>query len=157
MSGGRADAFGAARERMDRVTRVRALGAAVSRHLPHFRGKERAVRAFEACLRRVAPSPQILHATIDGVTYALQTQDLIDYRVAYLSQYAGTVVRCLNRIIGRRKAVLWDIGANVGAVSLPLARRHPDLWIEAFEPSPPVVTRLRRNLRLNGDLAARIR
>jgi FkbM family methyltransferase len=144
-------------ERIDRVTRVRALGAAVSRRLPHFRGKERAVRAFEACLRRIAPSPQVLRSTVDGVTYALQTEDLIDYRIAYLSGYAGNVVRYCDAIIGSRAAVLWDVGANVGAVSLPLARHHPDLSIEAFEPSPQVVARLRRNLQLNGDLAQRIR
>lgn len=115
------------------------------------------MRAFEACLRSIAPNRQVLHVTVDGVSYALQTEDLIDYRIAYLSAYAGTVVTYLDRIIRGRNAVLWDVGANVGTVSLPLARRHPDLSIEAFEPSPAVITRLQRNLALNGDLAARIR
>jgi FkbM family methyltransferase len=141
----------------DVATRLRAFGAAVSRRLPNFRGKERAVRAFEAYLRRVAPSRQVIRATVGGVRYALQTEDLIDYRIAYLSAHAGDVIACLDGVIGDRNAVLWDVGANVGAVSLPLARRHPDLAIEAFEPSPAVIPRLRRNLALNDDLAARIR
>lgn len=143
--------------RVELATRVRAFGAALSRRLPNFRGKERAVRAFEAGLRRLAPSLPLLRVTVDGVTYALQTEDINDYRVAYLSENAAAVVRYLDRIMVGRNAVLWDVGANVGTVSLPLAQRHPDLSIEAFEPSPAVVTRLRRNLALNGDLAARIR
>jgi FkbM family methyltransferase len=144
---------------VDLATRVRALGAALSRRLPNFRGKERAVRAFEACLRRIAPGrQQALHVTVDGVHYALETEDIIDYRIAYLSAHAGALVEYLDRIVGgRRAAVLWDVGANVGSVSLPLARRRRDLCIESFEPSPTVATRLRRNLALNGDLAARIR
>lgn len=143
--------------RAELATRVRAFGAALSRRLPNFRGKERAVRAFEACLRSIAPSLPLLRVTVDGVTYALQTEDINDYRVAYLSENAGAVVRYVDRIIVGRSAVFWDVGANVGTVSLPLARRHADLSIEAFEPSPPVIARLRRNLALNGDAAARIR
>jgi len=136
---------------------VRAFGSAVSRRLPNFRGKERAVRAFEACLQRVAPNRELLCATVGGVRYALQTEDLIDYRIAYLSAHAAGVIKYLDSVVGGRNTVLWDVGANVGAVSLPLARRHPDLAIEAFEPSPAVITRLRRNLALNDDLATRIR
>src|SRR5262245_48178218 len=92
------------------ATRVRAVAAAVSRRLPDFRGKERAVRGFEACLQRLAPHRRLLRATVDGVAYALQTEDLIDYRIAYLSGYAGPLVRCLDRIIGERDVVLWDVG-----------------------------------------------
>jgi FkbM family methyltransferase len=137
--------------------RARALAAAVSRRLPGFRGKERAVRAFEACLRRIAPGEQVFEVTVDGVRYALQTEDLIDYRIAYLSAHDGAVTTYLDGIIGRRGAVLWDVGANVGSVSLPLAQRHRELRIEAFEPSPAVASRLRRNLALNVELATRIR
>jgi FkbM family methyltransferase len=133
------------------------LGANISRRLPRFRGKERAVRAFEACLRRIAPGRQALLATVDGVRYALQTEDLIDYRIAYLSAHGGAVIRYLDGMVGKHSAVLWDGGANVGSVALPMAQRHPNLTIEAFEPSPTVAIRLRRNLALNDDLASRIR
>lgn len=141
----------------DLATRVRAFVSAVSRRLPNFRGKERAVRAFEGCLRRVAPNRQVLWVTVDGVNYALQIEDVIDYRIAYLSGHDAGVAGYLDRVIAGRSAVLWDVGANVGAISLPLARRHPGVSIEAFEPSPAVLSRLRRNLALNGDVARRVR
>ena len=136
---------------------LRRLATWVSRSLPHFRGKERAVRAFEAWLRHVAPPTGSLPLTVGGVCYALQLDDLIDYRIAYLGGHDRAVTGYLGRVVSGRSVVLWDVGANVGAIALPLAYRHPGLLIEAFEPSPPVVSRLRRNLTLNPALAARIR
>ncbi len=52
--------------------------------------------------------------------------------------------------------VCFDIGANVGAIALVLAQRcGPGGRVYAFEPGPPNLARLRRNLRLNPELAAR--
>jgi FkbM family methyltransferase len=42
-----------------------------------------------------------------------------------------------------------DVGANVGAYSVPLAAARPDLVVHAFEPNPTVVPRLERNRNLN--------
>ena len=50
-----------------------------------------------------------------------------------------------------------DIGANVGAWTLPLARRvGPEGRVVAFEPSLSNCAQLRRNCRLNGELASRV-
>jgi FkbM family methyltransferase len=49
-----------------------------------------------------------------------------------------------------------DIGANVGAISLLLAKIcGPEGRVFAFEPGPPNVARLRNNFGLNPQLAAR--
>ncbi len=45
---------------------------------------------------------------------------------------------------------VYDIGANVGVFSLALAAGPSDRDIVAVEPAPPVVDRLRANVRLNG-------
>lgn len=42
-----------------------------------------------------------------------------------------------------------DVGANVGLVTLYLARRHPGLTIHAFEPLPGNYRHLSYNVRLN--------
>lgn len=50
----------------------------------------------------------------------------------------------------RPGSVLWDVGANVGAVSLLAARLvGPQGRVVAFEPDPDNVGRLRRNLEAN--------
>ena len=52
--------------------------------------------------------------------------------------------------------VCLDIGANVGAIALVLAKRcGPHGRVYAFEPGPPNLARLRENLKLNPELAAR--
>jgi FkbM family methyltransferase len=131
--------------------------AGVSRKLPGFRGKGRLVRALDACLRRCAAGAHPLSLRVDGTRYELITEDLIDFRTAYLGGHDTLVSQFLDRRIRPPRTVLWDVGANVGSILLPLARRHPELLVEAFEPAPPVVARLRRNVTLNQDLAARIR
>ena len=47
-------------------------------------------------------------------------------------------------------ATIFDIGANVGRVSLGLAKAHEDARIYAFEPVAETFHGLERNLRLNG-------
>ncbi|WP_238386763.1 FkbM family methyltransferase [Natrialba swarupiae] len=46
-------------------------------------------------------------------------------------------------------AVVFDVGAHVGIYVLALASGTPDRRVVAFEPSPPVVARLRANVCLN--------
>lgn len=131
--------------------------AGVSRKLPSFRGKGRLVRLLDACLRRCAAGTRPLRLVVDGTRYELTTEDVIDFRTAYLGGHDTIVLGFLDRRIRSSRTVLWDVGANVGAILLPLARRHPDLLVEAFEPAPPVIARLRRNVALNHELAPRIR
>ena len=45
--------------------------------------------------------------------------------------------------------LLIDVGANIGGVSIPLARAFPESRIHAYEPNPAALTRLQRNLSLN--------
>jgi FkbM family methyltransferase len=49
-----------------------------------------------------------------------------------------------------------DIGANIGAICLPLASRNPDAHIIAVEPTDHVFKRLQRNIGLNPGLSQRI-
>jgi FkbM family methyltransferase len=46
--------------------------------------------------------------------------------------------------------VFYDVGANVGYVSLSLARAFPGTTVIAFEPQPGLATSLARSARLNG-------
>jgi FkbM family methyltransferase len=97
-------------------------------------------------------------ASIDGVRFRCRPYELIDFRLAFLGAHDSEVVEALARCLQRRPdAVVWDVGANIGAVTLPLAKRFPSARFFAFEPSPRVAARLFENLSLNPELAARIR
>jgi FkbM family methyltransferase len=133
---------------------VRQALARGSRTVRHFRGKERVLRLADRALR--VDSPQALVARIQGVTFELDTRDLIDFRLAYLGAHDSSVLDYLAAELPRN-GIFWDVGANVGAISLLLASRRPDVRIESFEPSPSVRRRLTANLALNPRLAGRIR
>jgi FkbM family methyltransferase len=50
---------------------------------------------------------------------------------------------------------MWDVGANVGAVALALAKYvGPSGKVYAFEPGPPNQQRFRNNFTLNPKLLA---
>jgi FkbM family methyltransferase len=73
--------------------------------------------------------------------------------------WSGTYEPPLTEYLATLNLAGWtcmDIGANVGAISLLLAKLcGPDGRVFAFEPGPPNVARLRSNLALNPPLESR--
>ena len=49
-----------------------------------------------------------------------------------------------------------DIGANIGLVSLPLAKALPHLKVFSFEPDPLIAAKFKANLELNPELSSRV-
>jgi len=64
-------------------------------------------------------------------------------------EFAAPEVDFLAETLGPA-GTLYDVGANIGAISVPLAARLPDARIHAFEPQPALCELLRRNLAMNG-------
>ena len=77
-------------------------------------------------------------------------------RIMWTGVYEAPLVRLLQS----QNTAGWnclDVGANVGAITLALAKLvGPNGKVYAFEPGPPNLGRLRANLALNSELAARV-
>jgi FkbM family methyltransferase len=69
--------------------------------------------------------------------------------------YGPHILNFMAVFLTRGCAVL-DIGANIGAYSVPIAKAFPDVEVHAFEPGSLALSRLRRNLLLNGLKNVRI-
>lgn len=132
---------------------VRELVWLVSHKTATFRGKERAV----AWLAR----PRKLTASLirrGGVTWEILGHDLNEFALAVRGRHSPDLEAAVERLIEENRfQVMWDVGANIGATSLPLLGRFPNLISCLFEPSPEVAGRLVRNISLNASLAARAR
>ena len=77
-------------------------------------------------------------------------------RIMWSDAFEPALIHLLKRT-ARPDWVAFDVGANVGAVSLALARfSGPAGRVHAFEPGPPNLVRLRANLAINPALAANI-
>ncbi|MCX7869573.1 MAG: FkbM family methyltransferase [Terrimicrobiaceae bacterium] len=70
-----------------------------------------------------------------GMVWMLNPNVAIDLGILTMGRHDPEIFELLSRE-ARPGDVLWDIGANIGCLSLPLARKHPSLRVVAFEPSP---------------------
>lgn len=91
--------------------------------------------------------------TRSGVRFQLDLREGIDLSIFLFGGFQNHVVSVSP---GVPDAVVFDVGANIGAITLPLARRHPSAQFHCFEPTHYALEKLRRNLELNPALAARV-
>jgi FkbM family methyltransferase len=84
-----------------------------------------------------------------GITFALDLSEGIDLSIFLFGTFQQHVFK--NSL--PPDAVVLDIGANLGFMSLSFARQLPLGRVYAFEPTHYAFTKLLRNLELNPDLA----
>jgi methyltransferase, FkbM family len=95
-----------------------------------------------------------VEALIGQATMVLDTTDLIQFSMLYLGRHDAEVGAALRTVV-REGDVFWDVGANIGAISIPIAVELNDLHVYAFEPSARARTGLKRNLSRNHTLEER--
>lgn len=90
-----------------------------------------------------------------GITYEVDLSEGIDLSIFLFGKYQEHVVK--NKLISISKdAVIIDIGANMGVMSLQFALQASEGMIYSFEPTHYSLNRLKRNLELNPSLATRV-
>jgi FkbM family methyltransferase len=90
-----------------------------------------------------------------GVRVAVDPGEAHGFHVYFLGDYGGAEI---DACIALAREARWfaDVGANIGLVTLAVARAVPSLRVVAVEPDRAVCEWLRLNLSLNPDLAARV-
>jgi FkbM family methyltransferase len=91
-----------------------------------------------------------------GIRWRLDLREGIDLTIYLAGAFEWTTLRKLERLVRPGMNVV-DVGANVGAHALHLARLvGPSGSVTAFEPTSFAVRKLRDNLSLNPGLSARV-
>jgi FkbM family methyltransferase len=91
-----------------------------------------------------------------GVTWELDLKEGIDFSIWLLGSFEPETVRCYQRLVKAGYVVL-DIGANIGAHTLLLAKLTGETGkIIAFEPTDYAFSKLLKNRSLNPELSDRI-
>lgn len=91
-----------------------------------------------------------------GVMWELDLKEGIDFSIWLLGSFEPETVRCYQRIVKSGDVVL-DIGANIGAHTLLLAKAVGAVGrVIAFEPTDYAFSKLSQNAGLNKELADRI-
>lgn len=125
------------------------LAVTVGRHL-NVRGSERVLRALYPCATNAKRYVRGVRARGDGLLMELDSRSWIDWNLLFRGDYEPHLTR-LWRKLAAQGSVAIDVGANVGAHTLTMARAvGPRGRVLAFEPNPLVREVLVRNLALNG-------
>jgi FkbM family methyltransferase len=116
----------------------------------------RGLCSFIVGLRRLIGLPAYVTADRGGVKWSLDLKEGIDLAIYVLGGFEVRTIRCYQTLVHDGDVVL-DIGANIGAHTLPLAKlvgSHGKVF--AFEPTKYAFDKLMRNLALNATLARRV-
>jgi FkbM family methyltransferase len=90
-----------------------------------------------------------------GLTWSLDLSEGIDFSIYLLGAFERSTVLTLEKLV-KPGDIVFDIGANIGAHTLGLARSvGPTGRVFAFEPSDFAFEKLKQNLALNPELQAR--
>ena len=115
-----------------------------------------AVQSPLVVARKLAGRGVVTQVRRRGVAWSLDLREGIDFSIWLLGAFELSTVRAYERIIARGGVVL-DIGANIGAHTLHLARAvGPDGKVWAIEPTEYALGKLKANIALNPGLAERI-
>jgi len=106
--------------------------------------------------RRLVGAGDSARVVRKGLQWQLDLSEGIDLAIFAFGQFERITAKSLERLV-RPGAVVLDIGANVGAHTLPLARLvGPNGRVFAFEPTGYAFGKLKQNINLNPELVPRI-
>ena len=110
-----------------------------------------------ATLRGIAGKKDCATVRRDGIRWSLDLSEGIDFSIYLLGGFERATAKTLQRMV-QHGDTIFDIGANIGAHTLGLARSVGSTGrVFAFEPADFAFAKLKHNLALNPELGTRTR
>jgi FkbM family methyltransferase len=109
-------------------------------------------------LIRTCGQSTVQRVTRKGINYELDLSEGIDLHIYLFGSFQKHIMSCLRR---HKKFItapptFIDVGANIGAISLMLARDYPVANIFSIEPTDYALNKFLNNLELNPQFKSRI-
>ncbi len=93
--------------------------------------------------------PQYIFKGLHNINYLIRPNNALDHAVVKNGIFNKWLCLKLNGLISK-DAVIFDIGANAGLLSLPFAKIFVPLGhVYSFDPDSEVVAQMRKNIKLN--------
>lgn len=90
----------------------------------------------------------------NGIYYKVDLSEGIDLSIFLFGSFQSHVWKSTKLL--KEPKVIFDIGANIGSISLPFSKKFPNSIVYAFEPTYYAFEKLNENLNLNPELRTRI-
>ncbi len=117
------------------------------RKLPPFKGKKRLIRLLYA--KYIRNCSEVTFSIGGHASFTVPNlQDNVAFNLFFEGIYEEELVSYIAKTLPEN-AVFIDVGANIGAISIMVALRRPDVTIHAFEASPRIFHYLARNIQQN--------
>ena len=113
----------------------------------HPKGTDRVLRLIHSPDRRPW-SIEAIANTSEGIRFRVNTASFVEWLIFFYGSYEPSTQKLLRTYIGSSSTVI-DIGANIGAHTLTMARLASAGSVIACEPNPSTYKRLLQNLELN--------
>ena len=118
------------------------------RELPFFKGKSKLGRILFK--NNINKNDSLQFTAHHNIQYKIpNTIESLGVELLITGIYEHKIVRFLNANI-KAGDTYFDIGANIGALGLPIVKNNPAVKYIAFEASPIVFDYLKENFRING-------
>lgn len=126
--------------------------------MPQSTTKERIGRVLSICATRLGAQPLCRARWADGAQFELDALDRTQAGALWNGAYETDYHRILAELIDRFGPVVYDVGANVGLVAVPLARHIGERGsVVCFEPVAENYGLLCRNIALNNLTNCQVR
>jgi FkbM family methyltransferase len=113
-------------------------------------------RAVHIARRIGGAENDLVEVNRGGLRWQLDLNEGIDFSIYLLGAFERSTISTYRRLIPQAAVVL-DIGSNIGAHTLHLARAVGEAGrVYAFEPTVYAFEKLQRNLALNPEIASRV-
>jgi FkbM family methyltransferase len=121
----------------------------IYRSLPSFRGKYRLGYAvFKPLLDKPEPVQVVVHNKIKF--FLPNSIENLGKEIIVKGEYERETVKAIVAELKKhQRPVFFDVGANVGAIAIPVKKKLPAVRVHAFEASPATFGFLKRNFQAN--------
>jgi FkbM family methyltransferase len=116
-------------------------------YLSHFKGKLRIAKFWYS--KSLGENRPVLIHTKSGLKFSVPNlKENLAFELLVNGCYEAELVKYLIKEVPQGGCFV-DVGANIGAISIFLAQKRPDISIFAFEASPRLFIYLEQNVRIN--------
>ncbi len=93
----------------------------------------------------------VVMGSFQGKDYLMNCQpgDLVETTIYLEKAWEEHLAKIMSLYLDGSNGIMIDVGANIGANTIPLAAKHPQIKFHCYEPHPEVFARLKSNIQLN--------
>jgi FkbM family methyltransferase len=93
----------------------------------------------------------VVLGSFQGKDYLMNCQpgNLIETTIYLDKIWEEHLAKIMSLYLDGSNGAMIDVGANIGANTLPLAAKHPQIKFHCYEPHPEIFARLKNNIKLN--------